>query len=123
MVTEPGTYWVYVDNGVCPASDTLVLFPCTDIWIPNAFTPNGDGLNEFFEVKASTDLYAYEIWIFNRWGEVVYNATNIQLPWDGRFKGEDAPIGVYNYVIEYTGRADVALQRSQRRTGKIVLLR
>jgi len=123
IVTEPGTYWVFVDNGVCPESDTLILYPCTDIWIPNAFTPNGDGLNEFFEVKASTDLYAYEIWIFNRWGELVYNATDIRLPWDGRHKGEEAPIGVYNYVIEYTGRADVAIQRSHRRTGKIVLIR
>jgi gliding motility-associated-like protein len=101
-VTEEGTYIVTVEN-VCGiySDEAFVQFIVCDLDVPNVFTPNGDGANDFFELKEFQGLADFSIVIFNRWGNVVqeYNAANFQ--WDGRDKsGTELGEGVYFYRVE-----------------------
>jgi gliding motility-associated-like protein len=70
--------------------------------LPNAFTPNGDGLNDDFRIKSACDNFDYRIVIFNRWGiQVFENSTNEDY-WDGRYQGQEVPGGAFVYKIWYS---------------------
>ncbi len=71
----------------------------TYIYIPNAFTPDGDGKNDFFEFFGVPEPLT--LIVFNRWGGIVYQNPNYQNNWDGTNNGEPLPAGVYSYLIEY----------------------
>lgn len=71
------------------------------IFIPTAFTPNGDGLNDVFGPKGSDLNYLY-IAIFDRWGELIYQEESLTASWDGTVNGRPVPIGVYAYVVKYS---------------------
>jgi gliding motility-associated-like protein len=105
------------------ASDTswsneleLVLIPV--IWIPNAFTPNTDGLNPKFEI-ISGSIKTFEMHIFDRWGAKVFATDTISNYWDGTINGNPAPDGVYLYQMRYTGGNN----KINIRSGNITLLR
>ncbi|MDZ4758986.1 MAG: gliding motility-associated C-terminal domain-containing protein [Bacteroidota bacterium] len=87
-------------------------------WIPNAFTPNGDNLNDFFELKGGS-LKTFEINIYNRWGEHLFTSNSLKTSWDGKFHNADCPVDVYVYVVKFWG-FDNVLQSS---TGEIHLIR
>jgi gliding motility-associated-like protein len=73
------------------------------ILIPNVFTPNGDGENDFFTVSG-TNLASVECDIFNRWGQKMFSWTNIKGFWDGRtLSGSEAPDGTYFYMVRALG--------------------
>jgi gliding motility-associated-like protein len=72
----------------------------TSVWVPSAFTPNGDFKNDVFEVQGSF-LTFYEIKIFNRMGNIMYHSRNILNSWDGTFEGERVKDDVYTYIITY----------------------
>ncbi len=103
-VTEGGSYFVVVTNYCGSVADSITVFDdycnCA-VYIPNAFTPNGDGLNDSFAPQFSCEMNAYELFIFNRWGEVVFNTKSTNSTWDGTYKGLMLPIGVYAYRLEY----------------------
>ncbi len=71
------------------------------IFIPSAFTPNGDGKNDVFNVY-SNQASAIELKIFNQWGQLIYSTTNLKDGWDGTFKGRVQPSGVYIYTAKIT---------------------
>lgn len=75
---------------------------CLDpVLLPNAFTPNNDGYNDFFEIKGIQDFLNNEIIIFNRWGLVVYSTENYFNTWDGRDNdGNMLPDGTYFAVLK-----------------------
>lgn len=75
------------------------------IIVPNAFTPNGDGKNDCFSIKANIELASFELHIFNRWGQEVFRATNINDCWDGTFHGEVTEIGNYYYYYKIKTKA------------------
>jgi gliding motility-associated-like protein len=79
--------------------------------LPNAFSPNQDGLNDTFGVFG-TFITTYQLQIFNRWGELIYFTDNINDRWDGRFKGAEVGAGQYAYAIE---AQDTQGQRIRRR--------
>lgn len=96
----------------CESDTTKPLF-ASPIYIPNAFTPNGDGKNDtFFEVGYGSGPYQmdvkwYEMLIYNRWGQLIYHSSSPSLPWNGKMSnGEAAPLGVYVYKISIIGKAD-----------------
>lgn len=107
-IKDAGTYWVKVTNLYgCTASDTIVVTSnChNDLWIPNAFSPNKDGINDVFMVRGNAATTTIEKFIiYNRWGIKVFDASDI-LPndaaagWDGTYKGEAAPVEVYAYQV------------------------
>lgn len=73
------------------------------IFFPNAFTPNGDGLNDVFKpVTNSLDCEHYSISIYNRWGAMIYQSNDITVGWDGKYKGEYCQPGAYVYKIAYS---------------------
>lgn len=76
---------------------------CNKIFVPNAFTPNGDGLNDNFSVYGQFHLDNFEMFVFNRWGELVYHSTDVNSQWDGKSSnGDELPGGVYSYLIKLT---------------------
>lgn len=68
-------------------------------FIPNAFSPNGDGINEFFTGKGY-GIKNYVMYIFDRWGEKIYETTDLSKGWDGRYKGTDSQQDVYVYRVD-----------------------
>ena len=77
----------------------ITVIPRYDIFIPNAFTPNGDGRNDDFEVYGNKEAWKFfSVEIFDRWGEKVYESNDMNFKWDGDFKGR-ATMGVYVYAV------------------------
>jgi gliding motility-associated-like protein len=73
-----------------------------NFYVPNAFSPDGDGLNDEFKAISNTEnISSFHMYIYNRWGELVFEANDVSLGWDGEYKGKPAPQGVYVYKIEY----------------------
>jgi gliding motility-associated-like protein len=102
---EPNCYLVQLDvatsNG-CTATDTMSV--CLDgdvaIYVPNAFTPNGNGLNEIFiPLTYGIDAQKYEFWVFDRWGNLIFHTTDINEGWDGTLNGTKCQIDTYVYRV------------------------
>ncbi len=104
IVVDSGKYWVRVTgtNG-CTASDTLVVTQKCDnrLVVPDAFSPNGDGKNDFFTAKTNDVPKKFVMHVYNRWGELVFESNSITNGWDGKFKGQPQPSGTYIYYIQY----------------------
>jgi gliding motility-associated-like protein len=73
-----------------------------DFYIPNTFTPNGDGLNDSFEVLGGSCVTQFKGSVFDRWGTEIFKWKNITDSWDGNYGGQKVEIGVYNYIVTYT---------------------
>jgi gliding motility-associated-like protein len=89
------------DSG-CYAWDSvhITVIPTYEIFIPNVFTPNGDGSNDFFEVFGNKNSWKqFEIMIFDRWGEKVYESQDMNFKWDGFYKGVLLPPAVFVYTV------------------------
>ena len=90
-----------------------------DIWLPNTFTPNGDGFNDKFTLSTHKYIKLQEFRIFNRWGNEVFSAKSIDDGWDGTYKGEKCDIGTYYYFARWCkNNGDV-----KEAKGEITLLR
>jgi gliding motility-associated-like protein len=70
------------------------------VTIPNTFTPNGDGINDLWDISALQSYPGCTISIYNRYGALVYNAVNYSRPWDGTANGKQLASGTYYYVID-----------------------
>ncbi len=111
----------------CEVSDTISLNAIEKeifIDIPNVFTPDGDGKNDYFYAKSNNFDLSYTMRIFNRWGEKVFYGENLNFNnstdgWDGTFKGKRANPGVYVYMIKINYNSD----KREIRSGDILLLR
>jgi len=67
--------------------------------VPNAFTPNGDGINDVWNIKALSDFPKCTVSVYNRYGSLVYQSKGYPQPWDGTFNGKPLPVGTYYYII------------------------
>jgi gliding motility-associated-like protein len=96
------TTWYYVtvtDVNGCIASDSVLVYVYPDIIFPNGFSPNGDGVNEVWEIDFIAQFPESTVEVFNRWGEPLFYSVGYQVPWDGKYKGKDLPVGTYYYII------------------------
>ena len=94
------TYWVTVTTASgCEATDRVTV-EVVDYPVPNAFTPNDDGLNDQWELTFLERYPGCKVTIYNRWGEMVYYSEGYQHPWDGRYAGQGVVLGTYTYVID-----------------------
>ena len=102
QVKEGGTYSVIMNLGICAVSDevTLVDYCTTTFFVPNSFTPNGDNSNEVFYVVGE-HIEDFELLIFDRWGEEIYNSKNVQAGWDGKYHGKEVQQDVYVWKVKY----------------------
>lgn len=91
------------------------------IYVPNAFTPEGDGTNEIFlPILQGEDPFSYELFIFNRWGEVIFQSNNKQIGWDGTHKGMKSKEDVYVWKIRVKKKA---VEEHLQYIGHVTLLR
>jgi gliding motility-associated-like protein len=116
------TYFLEITtiNG-CMAFDSVYLevFYETKMFMPNAFSPNGDGKNDKFGPKWLNEFELDEFIIFNRWGQVVFKTNNPDHHWDGTLHGEPQPVGTYVYVIRGTGNRGETFYKK----GNVTLIR
>lgn len=121
-IQAPGFYEVTLYNGTnCFTSDRITVedFCSTALFIPNAFTPNNDGLNDTFGPE-SVETYSLEMRIFNRMGKVIFQTTDLNTRWDGN----NAPQGTYAYWIKYElASKETGQLQSYTQTGVINLIR
>ncbi len=103
-VRSTGSYYVAAGNQCGTVADTVeVAIVFCDIWVPDAFTPNGDGLNDIFKAVGSLgQLSEFELAVFNRWGQVVFRTQDPIVGWDGRFNGSEQPVGTYTYLLKFS---------------------
>lgn len=122
-----GRYAVTVTRNGCSTSDTMQLntrnCTCTP-FVPNAFTPNNDGRNDYFKPSVLLDCLPADHYVFrivNRWGNVVYSSfSETDKGWDGNFRGQRANAGTYFYYLDFTSRY---LKQSFRMKGDLTLIR
>jgi gliding motility-associated-like protein len=96
------TAYQHGNTSVTSTSNYAEVIPPLSIYIPSAFTPNGDGLNDTFGVKGE-GIQQYHIYIYNRWGEVIFESTNPKQTWDGRVNGNPSEQGSYVYQLFASG--------------------
>jgi gliding motility-associated-like protein len=92
------------ENG-CPGDERKLLIeilPCEEevIWIPSAFTPNGDGRNDIFMIFGNVKSKDFTFEIYNRWGELIFLSQDPKLGWDGRYKGKFVQDDLYLYKLQ-----------------------
>ncbi len=122
IVTDSGTYWVKIQFEQCSKTDTITVTGIAGLnalYIPSAFTPNGDGKNDILNAEG-LGFTTFKMQIFNRWGAKIFESTNPEQGWDGQYEGEEAPVGIYSYLIRYK---TICVDRQIEKTGKISILR
>tara|TARA_B100001057_G_C22674969_1_gene881432 strand:+ start:133 stop:609 length:477 start_codon:yes stop_codon:yes gene_type:complete len=84
---------------ITSTSNIVIVEKPYAIYAPNAFSPDGDGLNDVFNVTGQ-GIIDFEMEIFNRWGQMVFKSYTLEDKWDGTFRGKDLPTGTYVYKIK-----------------------
>lgn len=109
IATQEGKYTLeYTDLNGCVGRDSIMIFVDRyRIFVPNAFTPNGDGLNDTFGPLITGDIAGedIEMYIYNRWGEQIYEFTDLGVGWDGTYKGKLVSTGVYVWTLIINGKS------------------
>ena len=121
-IVAPGTYYEKVTIDGCTTSDTITVANDCYMNIPNVFTPNGDGVNDYFYPRQflTKGLTTFSMNIYNRWGQLVFTtSTTDGRGWDGSFNGVPQPEGVFVYVIDATFKDG----QKEHHQGNVTLLR
>ena len=110
---------IFTDDRGCTKSLTIEIRvdDSVDLYIPNVFSPNGDGVNDFFEIKSNHfDISVNRFRVFDRWGNGVYSQENVLLsellPWNGLFGDEEVNDGVFVYLLELTTKRGKKLSKA-----------
>lgn len=102
--TKTTVYTLRVSRGAnCVGQDEVTVIVREPMDIPNAFSPNGDGTNDTWEIENINTFPDARIEVFNRWGSKVYDKVGYQNDWNGMYRGSPLPVGVYFYVITLNG--------------------
>jgi len=125
IVYSPGEYVATKFDPYCHTSDTVYIdfrecLKCS-FGIPNAFTPNQDGKNDEFGIITNCIISNFEMYIYNRWGALVFESSDHTKSWDGKIAGEYAPAEVYMYLIKFKYSDDYG-EGDETRKGSVVIL-
>ena len=126
-VDRSGEYWVQVtDVNGCIKKDSIniTIQNCDEcrLFIPSAFTPNNDGLNDLFKTKPqcpNIGLQNFALRVYDRWGQLIFMTNDINTGWDGTYKNKKLDQGVYVYLVEYS----LKQKKSLHQKGTIILVR
>lgn len=115
VVRQSGLYKVTVkDNcGATGTDEVMITKKACDIYFPSGFSPNNDGRNDLFKILTQYNLKNYRLRIFDRWGEIVFETTDIARGWNGTRKGQELDPGVYVWFCEFMkpGSSELTLQK------------
>lgn len=121
-----GDYFVVVNSDLCmdrfeiPYGNQDCFIP---FYIPNTFSPNGDGKNDLFFVQEKyCPVFDFKLSLYNRWGMLIFQTDNINFVWDGKFRGNPVMEGTLSYVVNYKLREGIS-QDDQVITGQLTVLR
>jgi gliding motility-associated-like protein len=121
-VTVPDVYYVTVTQAGCSNSDSVWVKRDCYIDIPNVFTPNGDGLNDYFFPREllTSGATKFSMEVYNRWGQQIFSTNSTEGEgWDGKFNGVDQPEGVYVYIIDVSFKNG----KTEHHQGNVTLLK
>jgi len=110
------------DNNGCASTSTVTVYVniiCKDIFIATAFSPNGDGLNDVLHVKSNCSLVNMSFKVFDRWGEKVFESTDITFGWDGTYKNKAMNSDVFMYTLDGFLSSGVEVKKK----GNVTLMR
>jgi gliding motility-associated-like protein len=123
LVVKGGLYWVRVTiDGMSRADSVYVaeIKPC--LFIPNAFSPDGDGINDYFTAKGN-NITAFNLKVCDRHGSALYESNDISQGWDGKYNGKVCAQGHYVYIITWTIKNEMGVLQDFQKSGILVLLR
>ena len=111
LVTESAIYWLMgmIDNCVVTDSIFVNFEDCPEeadqdfcqAYLPNSFSPNGDGINDELQLLTDCELQFFEMEVYDRWGSLLFSTTDVAQSWDGQYRGELLEAGVYLWVVRY----------------------
>lgn len=110
------------DDCFTTASVELQFNECGSLYFPSAFTPNGDGINDLFR-PLGTDVSRMELWVYNRYGQLIYYTDNKNIGWDGTFNMQPVAIGVYVFHFEASDSSGNPLTYKGKKSGNVTVLR
>jgi gliding motility-associated-like protein len=130
QVNSPGLYTIDITAPCATATDDVEIIPGSDcdvhegIYVPNVFSPNGDGINDVFTISFGSDLTVSAVsgTIYDRWGNLVFASDQQPFEWNGFFGDEKMQPGVYAYLIHVTYTNGV-LETSELLYGDVTLIR
>ena len=120
-ITQPGKYYVRVENACGSKTDSIEIFNQCDytIYMPNTFTPNNDGINDFFRIPPSNKNKLLTFRIYDRWGNLIFQTSKASVGWDGIYKNQATSPRVYIYYVDMLGLSKTKLSQK----GFITLIR
>lgn len=104
-VIEQGIYWVSVTENNCSNTDSIrvdIINCDVSLEMPNVFTPNNDHANDYYIPKNAIGISNANLSIFNRWGMLLFQTTDMAKGWDGKINGSESPTGTYYWMLSYT---------------------
>lgn len=123
LISAPGVYWLEVaGNNGCSGKDSILVSPkdCLQgFYIPNAFTPNNDGLNDQYKPLLFGPVVYYDFRIYNRWGELVFQSNDPRKGWNGSVRQSQKDSHVYTWYCHY----QLMGKPAELRKGTVVLIR
>lgn len=118
-VVAPGLYSLTLSNDCGSKTDSIVAIKGTcKLYVPNAFTPNGDGHNDIFKASFGENITKFKMEIYNRWGQKVFESDDINKGWDGTYQ-QNILAGVFVWIIKY----DTVDLKNQTLKGNVLLIR
>lgn len=123
-ITTEGIYTVLVeDMNCCRSMDTLTVVGL-DIKVPNAFSPDGDGLNDTFRALGPQEgIIDYSLAVFNKWGQMLWETNDFNAKWDGKIGSDPVPAGLYNWRITLNVPGNVMNNGMLKLNGTLMLFR
>nr|WP_294903062.1 gliding motility-associated C-terminal domain-containing protein [uncultured Lacibacter sp.] len=122
-IKKPGQYWLQVtDVNQCSGKDTISVIQkecMVGLYVPNAFTPDGNGLNDEFKPMLFGDVEQFQFTVFNRWGQMIFQSADRLRGWDGAWKGIPQVPGLYTWTCSYKLAGETAVIKK----GTVTLIR
>jgi len=122
-IDSEGIYWIKASHACGVLVDTAEVSRCEcPIWVPTAFNPDGNTVNDQFAPKLDCEPLEYMFRIYDRWGELVYETNKPFESWDGQYHGTDAAMGAYAWKLVFTVYHEGSIMKSEK-SGSILLIR
>lgn len=87
----------------CDTTHVYFELSCAEIQVFNGFSPNGDGVNDYFVINGLERFSTHHLLVYNRWGNLVYESKGYLNDWEGTWNGKALPTGTYYYILEFDG--------------------